>query len=160
MITTNVKEFYLSCCNNKAILCIDYGEKNIGFAISDTNLKIAFPVRVLVIDIQKKRMHSITEVINKYNLAGIILGLPLDLDGSDLPVAAQVRSLAKKLYSHYQIPVLLKDERYSTQLAKNFLKDHGVSQKRRELIDDKVAASLILDGVLQEIQILNRENAV
>jgi len=133
---------------NRALIGLDIGEKSIGVAISDTTHIIASPDSVYTRRNISKDLGYLNEYIQKLNIGGIVIGLPLDLSGQEGENCEKVRAFATKLHKKTSLPVLLKDERMSTASATRALKESGMTRKKRELLDDKVAASYILQGVL------------
>lgn len=157
-ITQDTREFYSQINitkNTESILCIDYGTKKIGLAIANFRVKISMPLTIIV---EKKLDSQITyleNIINKHKVISIVIGLPLNRDGSESDMTEKTYKFANKIEDKYKLPILLKDERYSSSTANSILKSYHIKRKHRNQIDDKVAASIILEGVLYEIEKLN-----
>jgi putative Holliday junction resolvase len=133
---------------NKTILCLDLGKKRIGLAISDVNQKIASPYMV----IEEKKFSEVSVIIEgtikKFGVGSIIVGDPINMDGSLGPKSQSSRSFIRNLYKNIKIPILLWDERLSTVAAERSLIEADISRKKRTKVIDKIAATIILQGLL------------
>ncbi len=138
MVTRDIKNFYTYLTRTKPIICIDYGKVNSGIAISDPMWKIAMPFDVICTNIDK-----ILALIDQFNPAGVVIGLPINMNGTEN--CEDVIDFANNFNMY---PVLLFDERLTSRLANQILKDTGVKTQKRRSIDHKIAASLILESVL------------
>ena len=134
--------------NNKTILCLDLGKKRIGLAISDINQKIASPYDV----IKEKKFSEILiilkNLIKKFDIGSIIIGDPLNMDGSLGPKSQSSRSFISNISKDIDIPILLWDERLSTIAAEKSLIEADISRKKRGEVIDKIAANIILQSFL------------
>jgi putative Holliday junction resolvase len=132
--------------NNKAILCLDLGKKRIGVSISDINQKIASPYDV----IQEKKFSEILVIlkslIKEFDIGSLIIGDPINMDGSLGPKSQSSRSFISNIYN--DIPILLWDERLSTVAAEKSLIEADISRKKRSKVIDKIAANIILQSFL------------
>jgi len=133
---------------NKTILCLDLGKKRIGLAISDINQKIASPYMV----IEEKKFSEVSTIIEgtvkKFGVGSIIVGDPINMDGSLGPKSQSSRSFVRNLYKNIKMPILLWDERLSTVAAERSLIEADISRKKRIKVIDKIAATIILQGLL------------
>ncbi|MDC0071260.1 MAG: Holliday junction resolvase RuvX [Alphaproteobacteria bacterium] len=134
--------------NNKTILCLDLGKKRIGLAISDINQKIASPYDV----IKEKKFSEILiilkNLIKKFDIGSIIIGDPINMDGSLGPKSQSSRSFISNISKDIDIPILLWDERLSTIAAEKSLIEADISRKKRGEVIDKIAANIILQSFL------------
>lgn len=134
--------------NNKTILCLDLGKKRIGLAISDINQKIASPYDV----IKEKKFSEILiilkNLIKKFDIGSIIIGDPINMDGSLGPKSQSSRSFISNISKDIDIPILLWDERLSTIAAEKSLIEADISRKKRSEVIDKIAANIILQSFL------------
>ena len=134
--------------NNKTILCLDLGKKRIGLAISDNNQKIASPYDV----IKEKKFSEILiilkNLIKKFDIGSIIIGDPINMDGSLGPKSQSSRSFISNISKDIDIPILLWDERLSTIAAEKSLIEADISRKKRGEVIDKIAANIILQSFL------------
>ena len=157
-ITQDTREFYSQINitkNTESILCIDYGTKKIGLAIANFRVKISMPLTIIEEKKLDLQITCIENIINRHKVISIVIGLPLNRDGSKSDMTEKTYKFANKIEDKYKLPILLKDERYSSSTANNILKSYHMKRKHRNQIDDKVAASIILEGVLYEIERLN-----
>ncbi len=138
---------------------LDVGTKTVGLALSDVTLMIASGFETLI---RRKFGQDAAELLRlgaEQGVGGYVIGLPVNLDGRDGPRAQATRAFARNFARLTPHPVLLWDERYSTQEAERMLISADASRKRRAEVIDKVAATLILQGALDRIATLRRADA-
>ncbi|MDX1917511.1 MAG: Holliday junction resolvase RuvX [Rickettsiaceae bacterium] len=133
------------------LICLDYGAKKVGIAISSPNRSIALPLGILAND-SKKIYASIQNLISKHNIEAIIIGLPLLTDGKETSSTLTVKNFAQKILSCTNLPIFLQEERRTTLAADSLLKIAGFNRKERSTRDDTIAACLILESVLGRIE--------
>ena len=127
---------------------LDLGTKTIGLAVSDELGLTAQGIKTLERKSLKKDLAALVELAKDYQADRFILGLPLNMDGTEGPRAAATRKFGDALTEASQLAVIYQDERLTTVAAQRVLLEGDVSrQKRREVID-QVAATLILQGWL------------
>ena len=129
-------------------LAIDYGTKRTGLAICDRAETIASPL--MVIQGQKELVKKISEVVEAENVEAVVLGLPLNMDGSEGPQAELALKFGKQLQNRLKIPVLLHDERLSSFGAAEKLNSANYTRKKKKKRLDAVAAAEILASFLQQ----------
>jgi len=133
------------------LLGLDVGTKTIGMALSDTTLLVATPFDT----IRRKRFREdaarLVAEIERHRIGGIVVGLPVSLDGSEGPRAQGVRQFARNLLAQIDLPLAFWDERLSTAAVERGMIEADLSRKRRAEIIDKVAAAYILQGLLDRI---------
>lgn len=129
-------------------LGLDIGEKRIGVAISDPSGTVATPLKVVATADALGDARVLRRFVEDYEVELIVVGLPLSLDGSEGPQAAQTRSIAERLVRSLDIPVEYHDERLSSTQAKRAMTEAGVSDKAKRGSVDMVAASLFLQSYL------------
>ncbi|MDA1133135.1 MAG: Holliday junction resolvase RuvX [Proteobacteria bacterium] len=134
------------------LLGIDPGEKSLGLALSDGSRTIATPLRVLPRTTFAAVAAELAALARAENLGGIVVGLPLNMDGSAGPSAQSARALAANLERELGLPTLLWDERLSTAAVTRTLLDANASRKRRAGAVDKLAAAYILQGLLDRLR--------
>jgi putative Holliday junction resolvase len=123
-------------------LAIDYGTKRTGLAVCDAGEMIASPLGVL--HGRKDLIRKIGQIIAAENIEAVILGLPLNMDGSEGPQAKLVFAFAEQLKPHLQIPIHFQDERLSSFGAEQKLREIGLSRaKKRERLDALAAAEIL-----------------
>ena len=148
MIKDDIKDFFNVTRNARPILGIDLGEKRVGVSISDINQSIASSYTTL-----PKRNFSLFSkelqaILDKEMICGIVLGLPLNMDGSEGPKCQSTRDFAKNLSNITTIPITFWDERLTTVAAEKSLLSADLSRKKRLRVIDSIAAVLILQNVL------------
>jgi putative Holliday junction resolvase len=134
------------------LIGIDLGEKTIGMALSDTLLTVATPLHTRKRGKFTADAAALGDVIAEHRVGGLIVGLPLNMDGSEGPSAQSARAFARNFAARSEIPILLWDERLSTAAVTRTLIDADTSRKRRAEVVDKMAAAYILQGVLDALR--------
>lgn len=137
---------------SRRLLGLDLGTKTIGLALSDVNRTIASSLET----IRRKKfttdMIRLMELVESHDVQGLVLGLPINLDGSEGPRAQATRAFARNVNQKSSLPILLWDERMTTQAAERLLIEADSSRKRRGEVVDKMAATLILQGALDRMR--------
>ena len=133
---------------NLRLLGLDLGEKTIGLALSDTRLTVATPMATLKRGKFSVDAAKLDVLIASQNVGGLVVGLPLNMDGSDGPSAQSARAFARNFAGRSPLPVLMWDERLSTAAVTRTLIEADASRQRRAELVDKLAASYILQGAL------------
>ena len=150
MITIN--EFKNKLSSGSRLLGIDLGTKRIGIAISDYNQKIATPLQTLDKSRQGKLIDELESIIAEYDIRGIIIGNPINMDGTYGKSSQSAKDIAINISNKIDIPVSLWDERLSTVGAFNLSSELDINVSKREKDIDKFAAAFILQGALDFIQ--------
>ncbi len=150
MITIN--EFKNKLSSGSRLLGIDLGTKRIGIAISDYNQKVATPLQTLEKSKQGKLIDSLESIIAEYEIRGIIIGNPINMDGTYGKSSQSAKDVAINISNKIDIPVSLWDERLSTVGAFNLSSELDINVSKREKDIDKFAAAFILQGALDFIQ--------
>ena len=150
MITIN--EFKNKLSSGSRLLGIDLGSKRIGIAISDYNQKIATPLQTLDKSKQGKLIDELVNIISEYDIKGIIIGNPINMDGTYGKSSQSAKDIAINISNKIDIPVSLWDERLSTVGAFNLSSELDINVSKREKDIDKFAAAFILQGALDFIQ--------
>ena len=150
MITIN--EFKNKLSSGSRLLGIDLGTKRIGIAISDYNQKIATPLQTLEKSKQGKLIDALESIIAEYEIRGIIIGNPINMDGTYGKSSQSAKDVAINISNKIDIPVSLWDERLSTVGAFNLSSELDINVSKREKDIDKFAAAFILQGALDFIQ--------
>ena len=126
---------------------LDVGTKTIGVALCDAQWTIASPAETIKRKKFAADLEALKALLTQQQVAGIVIGLPLNLDGSDSPRTQSIRAFARNL-SPLRLPLLLWDERWSTQAVTRTLLEADASRARRAKLIDKLAASYILQGAI------------
>ena len=137
------------------LLGLDVGSKTVGLALSDVTRSIATPYHTLRRTKFTKDAEAIREVIEQNGVGALVIGLPLNLDGSEGPRAQSTRAFARNLAAHIQVPIAFWDERLSTAAVERHLIEADASRKRRAQVIDRMAAAYILQGALDRLSRLN-----
>lgn len=148
-----IKEFKKILPDKKAILGIDYGSKRMGLAVSDLSKTIATSYKILYRQNIKNDLADLERVIKEKEIGAIVMGLPLQMNGEEGEIAAEVRKFAEKLEENFSLPILLWDERLSSSAVESFLiKEVDLSRKKRAKVLDASAAAYILQGALDALK--------
>lgn len=137
---------------DKRLMGLDPGTKTIGLALSDTSLKVATPLVTLKRKKLKDDAAEIERLIEKHSIGGFVIGLPLNMNGTEGPRCQSTRQLQKNLEGYFDIPMCFWDERLSTVAVTRTLLEADASRKRRAEVVDKMAAAYILQGALDSLQ--------
>ena len=151
-----IEDLPVSLPREGRLIGIDLGSKTIGLAISDVERRLASPLRTLPRGAFARDADALSAIFSEFNVAGIVLGLPLDLNGRDNPRAQSTRAFARNLSMRTSLPIVLWDERFSTAVVTRSLIDNDVSRARRAQVVDKMAAAYILQGALDRLDGLTR----
>lgn len=130
------------------VLCLDVGDKRIGFAISDPNRKIAQALTLYERQSLKADLEKIKTLVGEHEVSTIVIGLPKNLDGSVGKRGQDVEKFAEKIGAITGLPVDLWDERFTSNEAHRIFDMASVKRKKRKPFIDMMAAQLILQGYL------------
>ncbi len=136
------------------VLGLDLGEKTIGLAISDSGLSLASPLETIRRSKFTKDAAALAAIIEDRNVGALVIGLPVNMDGSEGPRCQSVRTFAENLASiaNVMLPAAFWDERLSTSAVQRFLVDEAdMTRQRRGEVVDKMAAAYILQGALDRL---------
>lgn len=149
----NIKDFKQQIPNKKAILGIDYGSKRMGLAVSDLSNTIATSYKILYRKNLETDISELSSIIKEKEIGSFVMGLPLQMNGSEGEIAQEVRKFADVLSQSFNMPILLWDERLSSSAVESFLiKEVDLSRKKRAKVLDASAAAYILQGVLDALK--------
>ena len=143
-----IDEFKRKIGINSRLLGIDPGSKNIGFAICDENKKVATPLKIIVKNKFEILVKEINEIIKENNIKGIVIGNPLNMDGSSGKSSQSANDFAKNLSKNITIPISLWDERLSSEGSFKITQELGTNTSNRVNKLDKNAAAFILQGAI------------
>jgi putative Holliday junction resolvase len=133
----------------RRLLGIDLGTKTIGLAVSDPRLTLASPRQTLRRGRLRDDAAKLAAIVAADEIGGIVIGLPVNMDGSEGPRCQASRAFARNLYDVLGLPTLLWDERLSTRAVERIMIEQGdVSRRKRAQVVDSLAAAYILQGVL------------
>ncbi|MFV9838549.1 MAG: Holliday junction resolvase RuvX [Aaplasma endosymbiont of Hyalomma asiaticum] len=148
MLYKGISELFASLAPESRIIGIDYGEKKVGLAVSDTTYLIATPYRVYIRRNTRSDLGELAAIMRSLKVGAIVLGMPYESDGSEGAFCFKVRNFANKISRKSGLGVYLHDERFSTAMASRITIESGLRRKESQVIDDKIAAALILQQVL------------
>lgn len=152
MIVGSIPDLRIHLTSGQRLLGLDLGEKTIGLALSDTRLIIATPMQTLVRGKFGADARKLEVIIAEQGVGGLVIGLPLNLDGSEGPSAQSARAFARNFEKRSTLPIAFWDERLSTAAVTRTLLDADASRKRRAEVVDKMAAAFILQGALDRLR--------
>jgi putative holliday junction resolvase len=152
-ITTDVDSFQADLPPFGRLIGLDVGTKTLGVAVCDAGRMIASPDETLRRGKFTLDAQALAKKAKDLRVTGLVIGLPLNMDGSDSPRTQSVRAFARNIVQHLPLPVLLWDERWSTAAVTRVLLEADASRARRAELVDKLAASYILQGALDAMSL-------
>jgi putative Holliday junction resolvase len=150
MITTRTHEFREALPGGGVLIGLDPGTKTIGLALCDAGWRFATPDKTITRRKFRDDKAQIVALIAARQVVGMVIGLPLNMDGSDSPRAQAARAMARNL-TDLGLPILMWDERWSTRAAERAMIDLDMSRARRAERIDAHAAALILQGAIDAL---------
>ena len=144
----SIDEFKTNIENNSRLLGIDPGKRNIGFAICDENKKVATPLKIIKKTKFEVLIKKINEIIQENNIKGIIIGNPINMDGTLGKSSQSASDFAKNLSRNITIPIAMWDERLSSEGSFKITKVLGTNVSNRVNKLDKNAAAFVLQGAI------------
>ena len=148
----DIEDFKKSIGRKSRLLGIDPGKKRVGLAISDEDKLVSTPLRTIVKKNNSDFIKEIKEIIGENNIKGIIVGNPINMDGSKGPSAQSANDFAKYLSNNISIPVTMWDERLSSEAAFNLSSNLDINTSKKVEKLDQNAASFILQGAIDYIR--------
>jgi putative Holliday junction resolvase len=150
MISTSAGTFREALPDGGVLLGLDPGTKTIGLALCDAGWRFASPTKTIVRRKFRDDKAEIAALIAARDVRGMVIGLPINMDGSDSPRAQAARAMARNL-ADLALPILMWDERWSTVAAERAMIDQDMSRARRAERIDAHAAALILQGAIDAL---------
>lgn len=151
MIAADFGAFAGALVPDRALMGLDFGEKTIGVAVSDRRRTVASPLET----VRRRKFTAdaarLLELAEAREIGGIVLGLPLNMDGTEGPRCQSTRAFARNLAGLTDLPIGFWDERLSTVAAERALLEADTSRRRRSEVIDHVAAGVILQGALDRL---------
>jgi len=154
MSTITLADLKARLAPGQRLLGLDLGEKTIGLALSDTMVTIATPLETLARGKFTLDAAKILKLIAQHNIGALIVGLPLNMDGSEGPATQKARAFARNFAAKSDVAIVLQDERLSTAAVTRTLLEADSSRARRAAVVDKMAAAYILQGALDRLRTL------
>jgi putative Holliday junction resolvase len=150
MICTNAAAYRDALPQGGVLMGLDPGTKTIGLALCDAGWRFASPTRTITRRKFRDDKAEIAALIAARAVRGLVIGLPINMDGSDSPRAQAARAMARNL-ADFDLPILMWDERWSTVAAERAMIDQDMSRARRAERIDAHAAALILQGAIDAL---------
>jgi putative holliday junction resolvase len=154
MITTSAADFRLILPEGGRLLGLDVGTKTIGTALCDAGWSFASPADLIRRQKFTVDKAALLAMITKQSVKGLVIGLPLNLDGTDSPRTQSTRAFARNM-EDCGLPILLWDERWSTQAVERALIAADVSRSKRAERIDNAAAAFILQGAIDALMMIS-----
>jgi len=127
------------------VLAFDFGERRMGVAVGELELKLAHPLETVQAVSDGERLQSIERLVREWRPVALVVGLPAHLDGQEHELSRRCRNFARRLRTRFGIDTYLTDERLTSHAAALALSDAGVRGRRQKEMLDQVAAQQILD---------------
>ena len=150
MITLSAALFREALPNGGRLIGLDVGTKTIGTALCDAGWSFASPALLIRRTKFQKDKAALAEIIKAQAVVGLVIGLPINLDGSESPRSQSTRAFAQNL-KDMGLPILLQDERWSTVAVTRTLIEQDASRAKRAELVDKMAAAYILQGAIDAL---------
>ncbi len=155
MSIATLAELKAKLTTGQRLLGLDLGEKTIGLALSDRLAMVATPFQTLARGKFSTDAAKLEALIAEHGIGGLVVGLPLNMDGSDGPSAQSARAFARNFAARCDTHITLWDERLSTAAVTRTLLEADSSRAARARVVDKMAAAYILQGALDRMRFLN-----
>ena len=156
MITTDTGAFRDTLAAGGRLAGLDVGTKTIGLALCDAGWSFASPAETIRRTKFTADLELLKAFVKREGVRGLVIGLPLNMDGSDSPRTQSTRAFARNVDAPLGLPVLLWDERWSTQAVERAMIEADLSRARRADLVDKLAAAHILQGAIDALAYLPR----
>jgi putative Holliday junction resolvase len=160
VISGAFEDFISAVAPSGALIGVDLGTKTIGVASSDPGRMVASPLETILRKKFTPDAEQLLALAASRRAVGIVLGLPVNMDGTEGPRAQSTRAFARSLSGLTQLPIGFWDERLSTAAVERMLISFDTSRKRRDEVVDKLAAAYILQGALDRLAAMRRSGAV
>ena len=148
----DIEDFKKSIGKKSRLLGIDPGKKRVGLAISDEDKLVSTPLKTIIKKNNSNLAKEIKEIIEENNIKGIVVGNPINMDGSKGPSAQSANDFTKYLSNNISIPVTMWDERLSSEAAFNLSSNLDINTSKKVEKLDQNAASFILQGAIDYIR--------
>lgn len=159
MTVATIEQLPALLAGGRTLAGLDLGDKTIGVAVSDRGLSFAHPRPVIMRKKFTLDAAALIGLLTKENVAAVVIGLPINMDGSEGPRAQKSRAFVRNIAPLTELPFAYWDERLSTVAAERALLEMDVSRRKRDERIDSAAAAFILQGVLDRLQTLGADAA-
>ena len=144
---------------NGKLLGVDFGDKRTGLAISNDGQTIASGVTQISVGGMQKTAEAVAQIAGERGVAGIVVGLPVNMDGSHGPRAQHAETFGRILGSLVTVPVAMLDERMTTMAASRYLNETDTRGKKRKSVIDTLSAEIILQNALDKLKFMRDTEA-
>ncbi|MBN66094.1 MAG: Holliday junction resolvase RuvX [Rickettsiales bacterium] len=151
MLCKSLEEFTNQLPPKGRLLALDLGSKTIGLALSDELRGIANALHTIKRRKFSQDIDALQQAVKEHAIAGLVMGYPLNMDGSEGPRCQSTRQFVRNMEEHISLPTLLWDERLSSYAAEEAMLSADLSREKRAEKIDKLAAAIILQGLLEHI---------
>lgn len=151
MICHTLSDFIAALPNGGRLAGLDIGDKRIGVAFCDARWTIASPAELVLRQRFTQDAALFKKLFAEQRVVGLVIGLPLNMDGSDSPQTQSIRAYARNLDAALDLPILMWDERWSTAAVTRAMIDADLSRAKRAERVDKAAAAFILQGAIDAL---------
>jgi putative holliday junction resolvase len=149
MVLDSLSELKALLTFGTRLMGLDVGSKTVGLALSDVTRMVATPLETLRRTKFTKDALALRKIFEEHEVAGLIVGLPISMDGTEGPRCQSTRQFAANLLEYVDLPLAFWDERMSTMVVQRVLTEEAdLSRRRRAQLVDKLAAAYILQGAL------------
>jgi putative Holliday junction resolvase len=152
MLYTNISEFAAALPEYRRIIGLDVGTTTIGIALSDVSRMIATPMETINRTKFTKDIERLKAIITEQNVAGMVIGWPVNMDGSEGPRCQSTKQFVRNVEAHTSLPSVMWDERMSSMAVDKAMLEADLSRQKRDKHIDKLAASYILQGALEAMR--------
>ncbi len=156
MITENHKDFIENVRAVKPkfkLMGLDVGQKKIGIAFVSSDSMVVTPFKTVIRKNTGYDLQLLNDMIIQNQVNGLVIGLPLEISGDEGISAKKIKAFALKLSEITKIPITFEDERFTTDIAQDLLRETQLKRKSRDRIDDQVSAQIILEGFMGKVNI-------
>jgi len=133
-----------------AVLAFDFGKKRIGVAMGNSVLGVAQPLVTIDTEVTARRFDAISQLISTWQPVLLVVGLPLHCDGTEHEMTQLSQRFARRLAGRFNLKVILKDERYTSEIASSELRQAGIAGRKQKSVLDQWAAQQILQSFFDE----------
>jgi putative Holliday junction resolvase len=148
----NPADLFHALTKGQRVMGLDVGEKTLGLALSDTTFSVASPLETLRRGKFSADVVKLVSLVTQHQVGGFVVGLPINMDGSEGPRCQSVRAFAGNLLGKADLPLAFWDERLSTAAVTRTMIEADLSRARRAELVDKLAAAYILQGFLDHLK--------
>ncbi len=152
MLYPTISEFAASLPDYRRVIGLDVGTTTIGIALSDISRMIATPMETINRTKFSKDIERLKTIIAEHNVAGMVIGWPVNMDGSEGPRCQSTKQFVRNVEVHTSLPSVMWDERMSSMAVNKAMLEADLSRQKRDKHIDKLAASYILQGALEAMR--------